>query len=405
MIGAQDAVTPGNLNGPLAYVLDDRHEVGEVVCRMLMASGFAARQFSDPGPCLQQVKAATPTARPEVLILDLALGQSDAVEVIRQLEKLEYKGKVLLMSGSDVSMLLDIQRIGAARGLAMLPPLKKPFRMKELKESLFAKAELRQAPPEKKLVEAPTVPLAKALASNWLELWYQPKIDLKSLSICGAEALLRARHPIHGVIAPQSFLPPAGDPLFSPLSKLVARQAMTDWMHHFAGSRTPLRLAINVPLSVIVAPGFVELLRQSLPQDASFPGLIIEVTEGEALVDVKLAQEVATQLKLYRIWLSIDDFGAAYSSFARLRDLPFIELKLDRSFVLHCSSDPSKKALCHSAIDLAHRFGASACAEGVDNPHDLRTLIEMGCDTAQGFLFAKPQSAKIFEAMLAGPAA
>jgi EAL domain-containing protein (putative c-di-GMP-specific phosphodiesterase class I) len=68
-------------------------------------------------------------------------------------------------------------------------------------------------------------------------------------------------------------------------------------------------------------------------------------------------------------------------------------------------SDPSKKALCHSAIDLAHSFGASACAEGVDNPHDLRTLIEMGCDTAQGFLFAKPQSAKIFEAMLAGPAA
>src|SRR5258707_9343385 len=181
MVGAQDAVIRDNLNGPLAYVLDDRQEIGAVVCRMLTASGFAARQFSDPVPCLQQVKAATPTARPEVLILDLALGQSDAVEVIRQLEKLEYKGKVLLMSGSDISVLLDIQKIGAAHGLAMLPPLKKPFRMKEFKECLFAKAELRAATPENKPGGLLTVNLAKALANNWLELCYQPKIDLKSL--------------------------------------------------------------------------------------------------------------------------------------------------------------------------------------------------------------------------------
>jgi EAL domain-containing protein (putative c-di-GMP-specific phosphodiesterase class I) len=177
---------------------------------------------------------------------------------------------------------------------------------------------------------------------------------------------------------------------------------MNDWSHYFAGSQTPLRLAINVPLSVMVAPGFVPLLRQSLPKDASFPGLVIEVTEGEALDNVELAHEVATQLKLYGTRLSIDDFGAAYSSFERLRELPFAELKLDRSFVLNCSSDSSKKTLCQSAINLAHSFDASACAEGVDNPRDLRALIDMGCDAAQGFLFAKPQPPKAFAAMLAG---
>src|SRR5579871_2790929 len=405
MNGAQDAIIQGNLNGPLAYVLDDRREIGEVVCRMLVASGFAARQFSDPVPCLQQLKTSTAAARPEVMVLDLALGQSDAVEVIRQLEKLEFKGKVLLMSGSDITVLSEIQKIGIGRGLAMLSPLKKPFRMKEFKESLFGEAEVRRAETTQKLAETPTVPLAKALSSNWLELWYQPKIDLKSLAICGAEALIRCRHPDHGIIPPAHFLPPAGDPLYSPLSKLVIQRAMTDWSQHFAGASTPLRLAINVPLSVIVAPGFVQLLRQALPKAAGFPGLMIEVTEGEAIGDVDLAHEVATQLKLYRIGLSIDDFGAAYSSFERLRELPFVELKLDRSFVSNCSADASKRALCQSAIGLAHSFGASACAEGIENPDDLRTLIEMGCDTAQGYLFAKPQSAKAFHAMLMGPAA
>jgi len=402
MIGTPDAVVAGNVSGPLVYVLDDDSEVGAVVSRMLKASGFAPRQFSDPIPFLQQIKAVV---KPEVMVLDLALGQCDAVDIIRKLENLKYKGKVLLISGSDASTLLAIQKIGVSRGLAMLPSLKKPFRLNEFKKSLRAKPELRSASSKEKIIKAPTLHLGWALANNCLELWYQPKVDLKSLSVCGAEALSRARHPTLGIIPPAHFLPPEGDPLYTPLSRFVIRQAMKDWVSHFADLRTPFRLAVNIPLSVIVAPEFMHLVRESLPKAASFPGLIVEVTEGEIIEDVGHAQEVATQLKLYGIGLSIDDFGMAYSSLARVRDLPFVELKLDRSFVLNCSSDQAKKTLCQSAIDLAHRFGASTCAEGVDNPHDLRTLIDMGCDTAQGFLFAKPQPAEVFKAMLTGQTA
>jgi EAL domain-containing protein (putative c-di-GMP-specific phosphodiesterase class I) len=403
MIEAPNAVVRESMNRPLAYVLDDDNKVADMVCRMLTACGFVSRMFFDPTPCLQQIKTAGPYARPAVMVLDLALGQFDAIDVIRRLESLNYKGKVLLISGSDEPTLLEVQKVGVSRGLAMLPPLKKPFRINEFKESLDAKTKLIDVPPEETFVEATRVPLIEALTNGWLELWYQPKIDLKSLSICGAEALLRARHPTQGIVPPARFLPAAGDPLYIPLSRFVIRQAMMDWVHHFAGLRTPLRLAVNVPLSVIVAPGFIHLVRDSLPKDTGFPGLIIEATEEEVIRDVRLAREIATQLKLHRIWLSIDDFGTAYSSFARLRDLPFVELKLDRSFVLNCSSDQTKKTLCQSAIDLAHRFGASVCAEGVENPEDLHTLIDMGCDTAQGFLFAKPQPVEIFKASLAGP--
>jgi EAL domain-containing protein (putative c-di-GMP-specific phosphodiesterase class I) len=139
------------------------------------------------------------------------------------------------------------------------------------------------------------------------------------------------------------------------------------------------------------APDFISIVRRILPRDATFPGLIIELTEDDVIRDAEWVCELATQLKLYNIGISIDDFGNAYSSLARLRDLPCVEVKLDTGFVANCSTDETKKALCQTVIELAHRFKVLCCAEGVEKPSDLMTLVTMGCDLAQGFLFAKPQ--------------
>jgi len=238
-----------------------------------------------------------------------------------------------------------------------------------------------------------------ALHNNWLEVWYQPKIDLKSLSICGAEALVRARHPSFGVIGPADLLPPAGHPAYEPLSKLVIGQAMADW-GRFLDQGLRLRLAVNVPVSVVNTLNFIPMVRSLLPTDPSFPGLIIEITEDEIIHDPKWAREIASQLKLYNVGVSIDDFGSAYASLSRLNDLPVVEVKIDRSFVAGCSSDRLKHGLCQTVVDLAHRFGATACAEGVETQEDLRELTKMNCDTAQGFLFAEPMPAGKFAATL-----
>jgi EAL domain-containing protein (putative c-di-GMP-specific phosphodiesterase class I) len=238
-----------------------------------------------------------------------------------------------------------------------------------------------------------------ALRNNWLEVWYQPVIDLKSMTVFGAEALVRARHPYYGVIAPANLLPPAGHSAYEPLSKFVLGQAMADW-RRFVDQGLRLRLAVNVPVSVIHTPDFIGLIRSILPTDASFPGLTIEITEDEIIRDPKWAREIAIQLMLYNVGISIDDFGSAYASLSRLNELPVVEVKIDRSFVAGCSSDRHKRGLCQTVVELAHRFGATACAEGVDTPEDLRELIEMGCDTAQGFLFAEPMPADKLAATL-----
>lgn len=374
-----------------AYVLDDDPQVRAAVVHALGGIGYDALEFSIPEPMLAKL-ATTP---PEVIVLDLSLGQSDAVEVMRQLADLKYAGRVLLISGHDEVTLGEIQRIGEGYGLAMLPSLHKPFRAGDLKSRLIAVPRVSETPAAAQQANGIAINLEEAMRAGWLELWYQPKIDLKTFSVCGAEALLRARHPDHGIVFPAGLLPPADHPLHQPLSRFVIRRAMKDWQR-FADAGMPLKLAINLPVSVISAPDFISVLRVQLPADPRFPGLIIEVTEDEMVKNPKWIHEVSTQLKLYDVWISIDDFGLAYSSLSRLLELPCVELKLDRSFVSNCSTDRLKHALCQTVIDLAHRVGSLVCAEGLENDDDLRSLVQMGCDTAQGFMFARPMSPDLF---------
>ena len=141
-------------------------------------------------------------------------------------------------------------------------------------------------------------------------------------------------------------------------------------------------------------------MRRHLPAHTQFPGLIVEITEDEAVSDPEFAREVAIQLQLYNIHVSIDDFGAGHSLLARLNELPFAELKLDRSFVDGCSTDDRKRSMCQAVVDLAHRSRLMAVAEGVETDDDLQTLIAMGYDMAQGFFLAQPMESGDFVKML-----
>jgi EAL domain-containing protein (putative c-di-GMP-specific phosphodiesterase class I)/CheY-like chemotaxis protein len=362
---------------PIAFVVDDEAQVRAFVSNALVSSGFKPMQLSTSAE-VQQVLADT---IPQLIVLDLSLGDSDAVEVLRILDGIRFAGDVLLISGHDELTLEEVQQIGIRRGLSMVEPLHKPFRLEQLRERL--QTARREVPARF------DAGLSAALQNNWLELWYQPKIDLKTRMLCGAEALIRLRHPTHGLVPPANFLPSPGDALYRPLTDFIVEKALEDW-EVFAAHKMTNRLAINVPASVLQRPDFVSHLRKHLPDDPRFPGLIVEITEDEAISDPELAREVAVQLKLYNVHVSIDDFGSGYSSLARLKELPFAEVKLDRSFVSGCARDRSKRAMCEAVVDLARRFHITSVAEGVETNEDLQVLVDVGYDVAQGFLFARP---------------
>jgi EAL domain-containing protein (putative c-di-GMP-specific phosphodiesterase class I)/ActR/RegA family two-component response regulator len=376
-----------------AFVVDDEAQVRSFVAEALISAGYAAHQLSTS----IELDAAMIQWPPSVIVLDLSLGNSDAVEILRNLSASRFRGDVLLITGRDEATLKEVQAIGERRRLSMLQPLMKPFRLEALRERL-------RGAHHREMLPSGGVNLEAALKNKWLELWYQPKIDLRSMMVCGAEALVRLRHPVHGVVPPDQFLPRPRDPLYHPLTDYVVRRSLADWLT-FADHRMTNRLAINVPASVLQRPGFVANLRDHLPKHPKFPGLIVEITEDEAISDPELAREIAVQLKLYDIYVSIDDFGAGYSSLERLSELPFAEIKLDRSYVQGCSSDKRRREMCQVVKDLAKRFGIVAVAEGVEEKDDLAVLLEIGYDVAQGFLFAKPMPSADFVQLIEARAA
>jgi EAL domain-containing protein (putative c-di-GMP-specific phosphodiesterase class I) len=360
-----------------AFVVEDDKRVRAFIANILTSEGFVSREFTR----VSEIEAALAQHRPAIIILDLSLGESDGVEAIRSLASARFAGKVLLVSGHDQNTISEVNKIGVRHGLAMLPFLHKPFRVDELRERLGHLVLLEEDETE--------IGLEAALRNNWLELWYQPKIDLQTMLADGAEALIRLRHPARGVLLPGAFLPPPGDPLYQPLTDFIVRRALSDWAT-FAADGIVNRLAINVPASILQNPDFVANVRRHLPAHPKFPGLIVEITEDEAMENPELAREIAVQLKLYNVHVAIDDFGAGYSSLSRLKELPFVELKIDRKFVSGCATDKMKREMCRNVLELAHRSKITAVAEGIETRADLDAIKSMGYDVAQGFVFARP---------------
>jgi EAL domain-containing protein (putative c-di-GMP-specific phosphodiesterase class I) len=241
----------------------------------------------------------------------------------------------------------------------------------------------------------PRIEIDEALHQGWFEMWYQPKIDLKRKCLAGAEALARIRHPQYGVLLPATFLPGGADGSIARLTEHALIATLTNWtMFEEAGFN--LHLAINVPVGVLLKLPIPELVDRHRPKSERWPGIILEVTEDQIVRDMKLAQEIAAKLRVSGIQIAIDDFGAGYSSFSSLRELPFVELKLDSSFVKNCATDATNAAICQTAVDLAHRFGSAAVAEGIENAADLQALLVMGCDFGQGVLIAPPMPQERF---------
>ena len=247
--------------------------------------------------------------------------------------------------------------------------------------------------------ERPRIAIAEALRNHWFEIWYQPKIDLKRKCLAGAEALARIRHPELGVLLPGNFLPDVDEASVAELAQQALLATLCDWsMFEDAGFN--LHLAVNVPVGVLMKLPVAKLVAEYRPKSERWPGLIVEVTEDQIVRDIALARDIAAQLQVSGIQIAIDDFGAGYSSLSSLREVPFAELKLDCSFVRGCATDGTNAAICQTAVDLAHRFGSAAVAEGVEHQADLQALMVMGCDFGQGVLIAPPMPKERFLELL-----
>jgi EAL domain-containing protein (putative c-di-GMP-specific phosphodiesterase class I) len=242
---------------------------------------------------------------------------------------------------------------------------------------------------------SPAVHVSEALHAGWLELWYQHKIDARTLVRGGAEAVVRMRHPTWGVVPPAYFIPEDDDPHFLRLSDFVIDRATQDWRYLFE-QQSPTDISINLPVSFLKSRQVVRNLCRRMPAHPAFGGLLIEINSTEAIHNLDLLIHVSKEARFHNIAVSIDDVGADWPALTGLDSFPFAELKVDRQFVTGCANDRLKQAVCRHIIELAKGYGARVVAEGVETRADFITANEMGFDLVQGYLFGKPMGLKKF---------
>jgi diguanylate cyclase (GGDEF)-like protein len=240
--------------------------------------------------------------------------------------------------------------------------------------------------------------LRKAIERGELELFYQPKLRVETRAFCGAEALLRWRHPQRGIVAPGEFVPVAEE------SDLIV--ILGEWALHAAcrqlqeWSAAGLR---RVPISVNLSarqfePRLPRIVQQAIGSTGQAGYLRLEVTESSIMADPAKAVTLLRELKALGIKLSMDDFGTGYSSLSSLQRLPLDELKIDRSFLSGIRAEGGDAVLVDVIIAMAHGLGLSVVAEGVESEAQLEYLRKRGCDECQGFLFSAPLQAAEFAA-------
>jgi diguanylate cyclase (GGDEF)-like protein len=249
--------------------------------------------------------------------------------------------------------------------------------------------------------------LRTALDNDELDVHYQPKLDLPSGHVIGVEALVRWNHPERGLLYPDVFLPLAEQAgLMRRLALRVLERSLRD-LQGWRARGLELSMAVNLSVSNlqdVALPDQVGMLLDSfgLPAEA----LTLEITEDVLMADAARSQQVMADLRRLGVRLSIDDYGTGYSSLSYLRALPVDELKLDRSFVSHLTSDERAAAIVRSTLQLSRDLGMSMVVEGVEDAATLASLQAWGCDVAQGYHIARPMPAEKFLAWLpAQPAA
>jgi diguanylate cyclase (GGDEF)-like protein len=239
--------------------------------------------------------------------------------------------------------------------------------------------------------------LRRGLSLDEIVVHYQPVVDLADMSVCGAEALVRWRHPSRGLLAPGAFIPAVEQTeLIGPLTRHVLKHAIAQGA---AWHRAGHGLCISVNLSVR------NLLDRTLPADlermlsaAGLPPqlLRLEITESMIMSDPERALATVTRLTDLGVRLSVDDFGTGHSSLANLRRLPIDELKIDRSFVTPMLDEESDLVIVRSTVNLAHDLGLTVVAEGVEDGPTLERLALFGCDLIQGYHVSRPMAPEAF---------
>lgn len=362
-------------------IVDDEPGIVDLIAAIARRLDYAVASTGDPVEFLDLVEPFQPT----LIVLDLDLPEIDGLELLRRLAKAECKTPVLLMSGLDDRVITTAYEVGTSRGLSMCGMLRKPVLVEELRNKLTAAMNT-----DRQLTLAD---LRRGIEAGEMVPYYQPKaslIDKRHWVMDGVEALARWQHPRLGLVMPDEFIPLAErGGVIRELTHAVLVQALRQ-IRQWNKEGLRLHCAVNLPPSLVTDLDLPDRIAALLAEHAlNGSQLSLELTETATMQDPTTAMDILTRLRVKRVGLSLDDFGTGFSSLTRLYQMPFDEMKIDKSLVANVPRSREANTIVGSLIELGHNLGLTVCAEGVENRAALDLLAMMGCDRCQGYFLSR----------------
>ena len=333
----------------------------------------------------------------DVVVSDLDMPGMDGMEFIRKLGESWKHVSLIIVSSLDRGVMEGVETMARAYGVNVLGWLEKPPNPKKLASLLERYVAPAPDGPQAPAFDFTAEQIAEGVRRGQFEAFFQPKVEVATRMVRGAEANARWRHPEMGLVAPAAFiraLEKGGfiDELTAAIVRVAARNCLL-WRNAGLGIPVSVNLSLASLEETTLADRMVNLV---LSQGLDVRHVMFEVTESAAATDVGRVLENLTRLRMKGFGLSIDDYGTGYSSMERLSRGPFTELKIDQGFVRDACTQPSRRAMLESSLEVARKLGIPAVAEGVENQAQWELLRSLDCPMAQGYFIARPMEAGDF---------
>jgi EAL domain-containing protein (putative c-di-GMP-specific phosphodiesterase class I) len=367
-------------NANRLLVLENDSAVVEVVAEIARGLDYAVASTTQPGEFIPLVDAF----RPSLIVMYPHSPSGPALELVRMLGARGCKASILLVGGADDRALASAELLAATQGLTMLGTLRKPLSMKQLKAKLLASRTQDRA--------LDAAELERGISAGEIVPYYQPKASLKRSGwvIDAVEALARWQHPRLGIVMPDEFVPLAERTgLIADLTSRVLDAALKQ-VRLWNDARLKLTCAVNLPPTLVTDAKFPDRVGALLSEHGVDGNrLVLEITETATMQHPTTTMDVLTRLRVRRIGLALDDFGTGYSSLTQLHQMPFNEMKIDKSLVTNVPHSREANTMVGSLIELGHNLGLKICAEGVESKEALDLLAGLRCDRCQGYVISR----------------
>ena len=378
----------------LKFLAVEDHEFQRaMLLKMLARLGATQVATAADGYAALEIVMA-PGASIDIIISDLDMPGMDGLEFMRHVGQARIPVAIILASALESVLLDSVETMTRAYGVQILGVIQKPITQEKL--AALIKLHLpAQVNPNPIRADAPSFTIeeiVQGIRNDEFEPFLQPKVELASGRITGAEALARWRHPQKGIVAPHAFVGPLeGHSHVDKLTWLILSKSVDFCSVWRTESGLDVSVSVNVSAKSLADVNFADrVIALVKGKNLDFRNIILEVTESAATTEIGHSLENLSRLRMKGFGLSIDDYGTGYSSLQQLARIAFTEIKLDQTFIRSAATQQAARIILESTIDMAKKLGIVTVAEGIETEQDWDLLRELGCDLAQGYLIAKP---------------